>query len=81
MSDMTINNQGIPGNIWADGIQNGRCGSGNYHRETTFSLNDVLGNNIPSNATIAGKLTRTAQAGVFVGSEVLDSRSASVTPP
>jgi hypothetical protein len=58
--------------------QNGRCGTGNYGRETTFSLNDVLGNNIPSNVAITGKLTRKTQAGVFVGSDELASGSATL---
>lgn len=78
MSNLSINGQGIAGNIWADGIPNGRCGTSNYVRETTFSLNDVFGNNIPSNLAISGQLKRQTQAGVFVGSDELASGSTTV---
>lgn len=77
MSNVTVNGQG--GGAWNEDMQEGRCGEGDYDRETTFSLSDIFGNNIPSEIIIAGDLTRPAQVGVFVGTEVLDSASATMT--
>lgn len=77
LSNVKINGNGVNGDLWAVGIQGGRCGEGDYTRETAFSLNDAFGNNIPSAITVDADLTRLTQAGVFVSSEILDSASAS----
>lgn len=79
LSNLSINGSQIDGDIWATGVQNGRCGEGDYSRESSFSLNSVFGNNIPSTITISGELTKQNQAGVFIGTEVLDTASATVT--
>jgi hypothetical protein len=80
MSFLKVNGTGIdPAVFGPQGIDEGRCGSGDYDREVSFSLRDVFGNNIPSQVTITGDLTRQNQAGVFVGGEVVESGSASLT--
>ena len=79
LSNLAINGTGVDGNLWAVGVQGGRCGDGNYSRETAFDLRGVFGNNIPSQITVSADLTKTNQAGVFVGGEVLDSKTASTT--
>lgn len=79
LSNLAINGSAVDGDFWAVGIQNGRCGEDDYSRETAFSLQSVFGNNIPSSITVSAELTRQAQAGVFVGTEVLDTASATVT--
>src|SRR5438067_9843620 len=52
LSNLRINGTGVSGNIWDVGIQNTRCGDGNYSRELAFSLSSVFGNNIPSSVTV-----------------------------
>ena len=79
LSNLKINGADVSGNVWDAGIQGGRCGEGEYTRETAFNLRDVFGNNIPSTITVSADLTRQAQAGVFVGTEVMDSASGTVT--
>ena len=78
LSNLQINGSAIDGDIWATGIQDGRCGEDNYSRELAFSVAEVFGNNIPSSMTFRANLRRSNQASVLVGSELLDSSTATV---
>lgn len=79
LSNFKLNGNGVSGDIWSAGIQNGRCGENNYSRETTINLRTIMGDNIPSTINITADLTRQVQAGVFISSEILDSGSATIT--
>lgn len=77
-SNLRVNGTGVDGVFWSN-VLGGRCGENDYAREVSFSMREAFGNNIPAEVLVEAELKRRTQAGVFVGSELLDTASAVTT--